>query len=450
VDGDGNDVDYTPTYDRDTTSRLGQTVGQREQTVGEATQPAPVKRVIRRPLKQEKYNPYSEPNEDGIFQEGTIWERPEGTYFMDRTGKRISPWDNRRTRPILFDESTNKPSDYVPTYERPDYVPPSDATTPKPIDKNKNLVFGYYTPGEKYDQMNVARKAKKLKDEIRDNLEYIVEQLSNEDLMKAREALKLLPSLDVDAFRGDDDRILIQQALVDRLTDEAVDRLVDSVNARRRGDLYIAVPPNAVSSILRARRMKSQFETGTSNGMFSPEVRRATELDLMSIPGDLPDGLRPIYGFQLNEDFDGDSPTDSNAARHYGVVVFKLKSSVRERTTMSNADSLDYQTVPVPVDGELSEERVLAAVGYNDYEIGEAVNGTMSRFRYEVLEDDYPDDVVNNYDVGYSEIQVHGGVDLRDIEEVIYPSSKFTIDVTDRQRIIRELDRAGIDHREDW
>jgi hypothetical protein len=450
VDADDNEVDYTPTYDRDTTSRLGQTVGQRQRTVGEAPQPAPARRVIRRPLKQEKYNPYLEPNDEGILQEGTIWERPVGTYFLDRAGNRVKPWDNRRTRPILFDDSTNRQSDYVPTYERPDYVPPDDATTPKPVDKNKNLVFGYYTPGKKYDQTKVFQAAERRRSEIRDSFEGMVDDLSDEDLMKARKALKLLSSLDVDASRGDDDRILIRQAIVDHLTEDAVARLVETVNDRRKGPLYIAIPPSAVSAILRARRMKSQFETGTSNGLFSPERRRVIELELMSIPGDLPDGLRPIYGFQLNEDFEGDSPTQSNAAEHYGVVVFQLKQSVRERTTMTNADSLDYQTYPIPVDGDLPEDRILAAVGYNDYEIGDAINGAAYRFRQDVLDEDFADDLGYGWGIGYSEIQVHGGVDLRDIEEVIYPASKFALDVTDRERIIRELDRAGIDHREDF
>jgi hypothetical protein len=117
---------------------------------------------------------------------------------------------------------------------------------------------------------------------------------------------------------------------------------------------------------------------------------------------------------------------------------------------MSNADSLDYQTMPIPVDGDLPGDRILASVGYNDFEVGDAINGTVSNFRQDVLGDDSEDSLGYGYGIGYSEIQVHGGVDLADIEQVIYPSSGYSLDVTDRQRIIRELDRAGIDHREDW
>jgi hypothetical protein len=413
----------------------------------------------KRVLKPAAYDPDAHDGDgDGIVQEGTAWERPIGTRFLHANGHEFDAGIQMTNRPAggKLVDSGGKSVDYVPTYDRPDYKPVGSTigetqgsiAKPKLVKKIKNLIFKYYKPGEKYDQTKVYQAAKERKGEIRESLEIVVEGLSDEDLMKARKALKLLPSLDVDASRGDDDQILIREAIVDHLFEDAVARLVDYVNNRRRGDLYIAVPPNAVSAILRAKRMKSQFETGTSGGLLNPEWRRRVEDELLSIPEDLPDKLRPIYGFQLGE-FEGDSPTESSAAYHYGVVVFRLKSSVRERTTMTNADSLDYKTDAIPVDGDLPEDRILAAVGWNDFEIGEAVNGALSGFREGVLGEDGSDDLVNNNEIAYSEIQVHGGVDMEDIEEVIYPSSTYSLDIADRQRIIRELDSAGIKHRED-
>lgn len=47
VDADGKEVDYTPTYERGATSRLGQTIGQRRQTVGETVKPSSAETTVK-------------------------------------------------------------------------------------------------------------------------------------------------------------------------------------------------------------------------------------------------------------------------------------------------------------------------------------------------------------------------------------------------------------------
>jgi hypothetical protein len=47
IDADGKEVSYTPTYERGRTSRLGQTIGQRRQIIGETTKPLPTRTTVK-------------------------------------------------------------------------------------------------------------------------------------------------------------------------------------------------------------------------------------------------------------------------------------------------------------------------------------------------------------------------------------------------------------------
>jgi hypothetical protein len=430
-------------------------------------------KAARRVLKQEPYDPDARDGDnDGIVQERTPWERPVGTRFLQVNGKPFKQGAEANDRPAgkLVDEM-GKEVDYTPTYDRDttsrigqtigqrrqtvgETVPkPSSQAeaVSKPTKKNRNPVFEYYTPGADQDEAQVKKAAQRVRSELRAGVEDSVRGLSNQDLMKAKDIFNLLPSFDdLDPSR-ENDRRLLEEALIDHVSEDATQRLIGYVNSRRSNDLYIAVPPEAVPSILRARRLKSQFETGTSRGLFSPETRRGFEYEKMGIPRSIPEGLRPIYGFQINPDFEGDSPTQANASIHYGAVVLRLKPSVRDRTTMTNADSLDHSLFPIPVDGEVSDDRILAAVGDYDFEVGDAVLGaTMAMIEDVTGEFGYGDDSGGGYGIGYSEIQVHGGVSINDIAEVIYSDSEYLVPKVNRDVIIHELDRLGIDHRGEW
>ena len=399
----------------------------------------------------EPYSRHALPAEgDDIVQRGTIWERPAETYFLDNAGRPIPNGVDRKTRPPVLMGSGPDPIDYTPSYERPDYKHPLDG-------KPGYTIAGVqlpYRPGEDFDAKEIDSQFKAQREWLKDEADGFVDGLSDDQLRKALEALDL------------EDR----DALVEYLTNDMVARVGDYVDEVRKGPLYVAVTPATLVKILRDKRMKSQFESGTSGGAFSPKTRVRIENALMGIPEELPDELRPIYGFQLGEE-DGDSVTRSGAAIAYGSVVLKLKDNLRGRTTMVAGDSLDHALYSIPVDGDVPPERFLAAARRDYNPIWDtAMQGAMSSLTEDVLGESYDwqepfeDIVLANAARHYNEIQVHGGVNLDDVEEVIYPEEwvqqglynptfadidEQSVNET-RQQIIAALDEAKITHGEDW
>lgn len=147
----------------------------------------------------------------------------------------------------------------------------------------------------------------------------------------------------------------------------------------------IRAPIDVVDLILDDGRFKSQFETNSSQGTLDFDLRKSFEMEGFGVPEDTPDEQRPIYGYM----------TDKNAGygnyklNLYGGVAFVLKDSVKENTTVTFGDSLD---------GELPSSKI----GNVKIESMEIVEGLVS-------EDSF----------GYVEAQIHGGVKLGDVEEIV-------------------------------
>lgn len=96
-----------------------------------------------------------------------------------------------------------------------------------------------------------------------------------------------------------------------------------------------STPVDAVK-ILESGRFKSQFETGTSGGTLSNDVRRRAERVGLGAPLDLPADRRPIYGY-----LDTSEIGHPDRAYGYGSVKWVLKNEVRDtRTTVTWGDSL--------------------------------------------------------------------------------------------------------------
>ena len=295
-----------------------------------------------------------------------------------------------------------------------------------------------YVPGDVADVGTIQRQFEAQYSWVEDDMEGFVEyELSPEDLKRVLEELDL-PD---------------KEALVKYMTDSAIARIGDYVDDVRQGPLYLSVTPQNLKKILEEKRFKSQFETGTSGGFFNPETRRYIEDKYMGIPKDTPDELRPIYGFQLGEG-EGDEVTRSGAAKAYGTIVVKLKDDVRGRTTMTAGDSLDHQLYGIPVDGDVTRERHLAAARRDYSQIwDQAKQGAMAEIVEDVLggfydwEEPYEDIITAGASPHYNEIQVHGGLTLDNVEEIIYPSD-WGDDL--RNEIIALLDQANIEHGEEW
>jgi hypothetical protein len=93
-----------------------------------------------------------------------------------------------------------------------------------------------------------------------------------------------------------------------------------------------------IDDFIKDPRLKSQFETGVSEGLFAPEERRYAEDNIMRSIDKLriPDNQRPVYGEVLPPGL----PFNKSGANYYGEIKFILSDSAKERTTYTLHDSL--------------------------------------------------------------------------------------------------------------
>ena len=394
------------------------------------------------PYKKESYRETNEPNENGILQEGTIWERPEGTDFVDANGRSLRFFENRTKRPVLIDLSTGERSDYVPTYERPDFVSPADLIEKRPLKEGDHPVMEFYEPGKGVKPEVIENRVETSRASRTEEIGKQLDLLTNGELDKA---LKIYEVSD-------------RAALVNKLLDLSDDKMIADLDAIRAKPLYIAMPPAGLKAFLKSKRFKSQFERPKKarqaakpiqGGYYSPEKRRKVEEELLGIPAGLPDELRPAYGFQMTKYEDDASmlPTTGLAASGYGAVVLRLKDSVRPRTTMSYGDSSDSQLPVIPVDGDVQRDAKIASFGRestaNDFEVVRDLASAIGKD---------PDELTSGMYSGspsYSEIQVHGGFSLDDVEEVRFYLGDYSergvpiIDINGRPYIYVNEDRIG-------
>lgn len=174
----------------------------------------------------------------------------------------------------------------------------------------------------------------------------------------------------------------------------------------------VRVSPTVLSKIVNGDgRFKTQFETGTSGGMFSPGGRKKVENELFGAPNDMDAKERPIYG--LLDDLNG----QTDRGGWYGSVKVRLrKASVWDRSTVTIGDSLDYRAPGMKVwdpDTRVTGEDILAAKHISQVHKG-----------------------------SYTEFQVFGGVSLGDVERVDVQQSD--ISGPEVYKTLRGLETAGI------
>lgn len=157
--------------------------------------------------------------------------------------------------------------------------------------------------------------------------------------------------------------------------------------------IRVRVSPKALHQILDDGRFKSQFETQTSGGSLSPEYRAHVESKMFGYPEDLAPSQRPIYGYLAG------SAKETGVVNQYGSIVVHLNEATHERTTFSLADSLG------PGDREMIAPSSLLSPSLNSWtgDTGIAEGTSLSEMS------DY-----------YAEAQIHGGVELADVREVVF------------------------------
>lgn len=109
------------------------------------------------------------------------------------------------------------------------------------------------------------------------------------------------------------------------------------------GFVGVRVDTDLIETILNDGRLKNQFETGTSRGALLSGFRKNVEKTLMEVPKDLADAERPIYGMiypkaegALKKYAHGDT------GDWYGDVIIRLKDDVKDVTSFTIGDSLDF------------------------------------------------------------------------------------------------------------
>lgn len=206
--------------------------------------------------------------------------------------------------------------------------------------------------------------------------------------------------------------VQVRKAMVEELRDLVSDAPI-VVRRRRESSLL---------DILESGRMKTQFETGTSGGSLAPEMRAAFEQRTWGYARDLDPKLRPIYGYLSPAGVDAEST--AYQAAQYGEIRIVLKDSVRQRTSFMVGDSLGASTgTPTAMD----------APGWEAFNVSPGTGwrspGGLGR--------DYASEAFQRNQ--YVETQIHGGVTVGDIAEVV-----FTHGYTPQKETIEALRRAGV------
>jgi hypothetical protein len=193
--------------------------------------------------------------------------------------------------------------------------------------------------------------------------------------------------------------------------DMQVARLVQGAEVRVRA------PVAALTEIVRTGRLLNQFETGTTGGLLDLNARRSVEAGLWATPPEAGGAQRPVYGYL--------SGTLEATPAQYGDAVLRLRPAVRARTTFTFGDSLDETALGMRarVAGEpLTRPTALAAqTGTDPLALGSLA------------------DVESGGYSTYTEAQVHGGVTLADVQEVV-----FTNGVIPSPQVRAALESAGI------
>jgi hypothetical protein len=194
--------------------------------------------------------------------------------------------------------------------------------------------------------------------------------------------------------------------------------------------------------IISDKRFKTQWETGSSNGLYEPSTREKREFGLLAVDPKTPKGKRPIYGFMATDD-DGKTPmtkphnmdlfaVNNRAITQYGDVRFVLKPETRDRTTFTMQDSLDVIALPQPLSDNPTDEQIDMAGFWQN------VTDSHDGFFREP----------------YVEAQVSGGVSMEDVERIVVSVPYYTDYPEAQARFLKrkvdalraELDAAGYEN----
>jgi hypothetical protein len=177
-------------------------------------------------------------------------------------------------------------------------------------------------------------------------------------------------------------------------------------------EVRVRVTPDVLSKILDDGRFRSQFETSTSGGALAPEYRASVERTMFGYPTDLPPAQRPIYGYMS-----GSVNEKEGMVGQYGSVIVRLKDAAKQRATVSLMDSLGpgerKEMLPSP-----ATDPSHRSIYWRNFS-GDPLRGGKLSYEKPVTP------TLENLSNYYAEAQIHGGLSLDDVAEVVLNRSEL-------------------------
>lgn len=157
-------------------------------------------------------------------------------------------------------------------------------------------------------------------------------------------------------------------------------------------------------------RIKSQFETGSSNGALDEYSRSKAENEMFGYERSMERKERPVYGYMSDDPRAEAQGNLGCGASHYGSVIFVMKEELRKRTTVTFGDSLGLGAIPCP-----AEKVTLEAGTMRPGKIA-TLNSGKTKTVDSLLS--------SSICYSYVECQFHGGLSLDDVATVIIPKGR--------------------------
>ena len=202
----------------------------------------------------------------------------------------------------------------------------------------------------------------------------------------------------------------------DKYTEEYMDEQFNKVKELvndEANELVIRVKEAAMENILKDGEFKNQYTTLTSGGAYNPDWRKVVENNLFNIPINAISRNRPIYGYISNKFVENGSR--SFELQKYGDIKVVLKDSIKDRCYISMGDSMNNSARIIP-----SKLQDMQKYSVRPEELAFNKWDNLGEFR------------------GYPEIQIFGGVKLKDIKYIELPKALKDSDIA------KSIKKSGI------
>ena len=227
-------------------------------------------------------------------------------------------------------------------------------------------------------------------------------------------------------------------------TNEMLNELIENNAFRIR---IPAEDTTVVESIITDGRIKNQFETNTTGGLFDKRFRADASKGLFGYTEDLPNSGYEKYGYLGSKNVADDA---GRKLKEYGGGIITLrKDSMMERTTLTMGDSLHMANIPA--NEEMGLGRTIATkvteIDSTVCQFSAAYNGERRRDDLRETIDKYGIEKASQIGQfasgGYFELQYHGDVTLADIESITLSKEQWD-EIANKPEIVEKLKENGV------